>query len=209
PDKLNKAPAIFDYKKLEWYNGRYIRMRGDGELAALALPYAVRSGLFGSPGTEPDSLQRGIFSAAMPLIRERVTLLREIPEKLGYLFTEPPVPAAEEFIPKKADLPTAIGLLRLCRDLSASLAALDDEGAELLMKETAEKAGVKPGDLMMPLRVAITGTRVSPPLFGSLRILGAERSALRMDRALASLEAAVGMADGKTDKPPGGAGPVT
>ncbi|MDR2403529.1 MAG: glutamate--tRNA ligase [Spirochaetaceae bacterium] len=191
-DKLNKAPAIFDYKKLEWYNGQYIRMKGDGELAVLALPYAVKSGLFGSPGMEPDSRQQGIFSAAMPLIRERVTLLREIPEKLDYLFAEPPVPAAEAFIPKKSDLSTAIRLLRLCRDISGSLAALDDEGAETLIRGTAEKAGVKPGDLMMPLRVAITGARISPPLFGSLRILGAGCSRLRVDRALASLETATG-----------------
>jgi glutamyl-tRNA synthetase len=64
------------------------------------------------------------------------------------------------------------------------MAASSDEEAEALIKAKAEQAGVKLGDLMMPLRVAITSARVSPPLFGSLRILGAERSLARIDRAL-------------------------
>jgi glutamyl-tRNA synthetase len=65
--------------------------------------------------------------------------------------------------------------------------AADDEAAETFIKDFAEKKGVKLGDLMMPLRVALTGARVSPPLFGSLRILGAEKSLERTDRALTFL----------------------
>ncbi|GHV91007.1 glutamate--tRNA ligase [Spirochaetia bacterium] len=217
-DKLNKAPAIFDYKKLEWYNGQYIRMKSDAELAELCLPYAIEAGLFGnagdtsasgnapsqgeilspgevpspgkapSQGEVPSPEQRRIFTAAMPLIKERLVFLHEAAEKLGYLFSEPPVPAAEEFIPKKADLPQAVSLLRQGRDLVKPLAeAADDAGAEAFIKEWAEKNGVKLGDLMMPLRVAITGARVSPPLFGSLRILGADKALARVDRALAAL----------------------
>jgi glutamyl-tRNA synthetase len=185
-EKLNKAPAIFDYKKLEWYNGQYIRMKDDEALAALALPYAVETGLFGT-GMNPGAEDRAAFTAAMPLVKERVSLLREIPEKLDYLFSEPPLPAAEEFIPKKLDLAQTIGLLRLGRELVKPLAELGDEAAEALIKEKAESEGVKLGDLMMPLRVAITGRRVSPPLFGSLRILGAEQSLGRVDRSLAAL----------------------
>jgi glutamyl-tRNA synthetase len=67
------------------------------------------------------------------------------------------------------------------------MANSSDEDAEAIIKAAAEKAGVKLGDLMMPLRVAITGARVSPPLFGSLRILGAERSMTRVDAALEAL----------------------
>jgi glutamyl-tRNA synthetase len=68
------------------------------------------------------------------------------------------------------------------------MAACNDEEAETLVKAKAEKEAVKPGDLMMPLRVAVTGARVSPPLFGSLRLLGAEKCLARIDRALAKLE---------------------
>ncbi|MDR1352646.1 MAG: glutamate--tRNA ligase, partial [Treponema sp.] len=189
-DKLNKAPAVFDYKKLEWYNGQYIRMKGNEELAALALPYGISGGLFdrsdseGGACTEED---RAVFIAAMPLIKERVSFLSEIPGKLAYLFKEPPVPAAEEFIPKKSDLPRTIRTLEIGRNLTGALAGLEDAEAEALVKEEAEKEGVKLGDLLMPLRVAVTGARVSPPLFGSIRILGAERSLARVNRALAAL----------------------
>jgi glutamyl-tRNA synthetase len=187
-EKLNKAPAIFDYKKLEWYNAEYIRMKGDEELAALAEPYAVEQGLFGKTGDAPAAEDRVVFTTAMSLIRERVSLLSEIPGKLRYLFREPAVPPAAEFMPKKPDLPETIRLLRIGRDLTASLAALDDTEAEALVKERAEREGVKLGNLLMPLRVAVTGARVSPPLFGSIRLLGAERSLTRVDRALRVLE---------------------
>jgi glutamyl-tRNA synthetase len=187
-EKLNKAPAIFDYKKLEWYNGVYIRMKGDGELAELCLPYAIGAGLFGGPGQGPTEEQRNLFTRAMPLIRERLVYLNEAAAKLGYLFAEPEVPPAEEFIPKKGDLAAAAALLRMGRELVKPLAeAADDEAAEALIKDHAGKNDVKLGDLMMPLRVAITGARVSPPLFGSLRLLGTERSLERVDRALARL----------------------
>jgi glutamyl-tRNA synthetase len=191
-DKLNKAPAIFDYKKLEWYNGVYIRTKTDEALAELCLPYAVNAGLFGGPekrpGTTPSADQRDIFIRAMPLIRERLVFLTEAAAKLGYLFDEPPMPAKEEFIPKKMDLAGASVLLRQGRDLVPTLAeAANDETAEAFIKDWAEKNAIKLGDVMMPLRVAITGARVSPPLFGSLRILGTEKSLARVERALGAL----------------------
>jgi glutamyl-tRNA synthetase len=125
----------------------------------------------------------------MPLIRERLVFLTEATAKLGYLFAEPPVPPAEEFIPKKMDLAGAAALLRSGRELVKPLVeAATDEYAETFIKAYAEKNAVKLGDLMMPLRVAITGARVSPPLFGSLRILGTEKSLARVDRALGLLE---------------------
>ena len=187
-DKLNKAPAIFDYKKLEWFNGQYIRMKNDDELAALCLPSAVETGLFGTPGKQATEENLRLFTAAMPLIRERLTFLHEAPEKIAYLFNEPPLPPNEEFIPKKADIGETVKLLRLGRDMVQPLAeAPDDSAAEIYIKEQAEKNNVKLGDLMMPLRVAITGSRISPPLFGSLRLLGTERSLQRVDRALKQL----------------------
>ncbi|MDR2071763.1 MAG: glutamate--tRNA ligase [Treponema sp.] len=186
-DKLNKASAVFDYKKLEWYNGQYIRMKTDEELAALALPYALEAGLFGQAGSEGSAEDRAAFTAAMPLIKERVSFLGEIPGKLGYLFKEPPVPAAAEFIPRKSDLTQTIKLLKTGRDIAVPLAGLNDTEAEALVKQRAETEGVKLGDLLMPLRVAVTGARVSPPLFGSIRLLGAERSLARIDAALGVL----------------------
>jgi glutamyl-tRNA synthetase len=189
-DKLNKAPAVFDYKKLEWYNGQYIRMKSDDELARLCLPFAKEAGLFNAAGSvEPSPQQLAVFTASMPLVKERLSFLSEVPEKTAYLFKEPEIPAAEEFIPKKSDLAKTKEILRLGLELVKPLAeAQDDEQAESFIKAEAEKSGIKLGDLMMPLRVAVTGSRVSPPLFGSLRLLGVERSLARVQKALDKLE---------------------
>ena len=191
-DKLNKAHAIFDYKKLEWFNGQYIRMKNDEQLAALCLPSAISAGLFGSAGSEPNQEQKKLFTAAMPLIRERLAFPHEAAGKIAYLFCEPKLDPSmtDEFIPKKSDPAGALRLLQLAGGFVVQLAqAQDDAAAEEFIKQQAEKNGVKLGDLMMPLRVAITGSRVSPPLFGSLRLLGAETSLARVRRALCLLEA--------------------
>jgi len=188
-EKLNKAPAVFDYKKLEWFNGQYIRMKSDEELAAATLAFAIEEGLFGAPGKSPDAAQKISYTAAMPLVKERAVYLNEIPPKLHYLFSEPAMPPKEEFFPKKADLNKTVKLLKKGRTIMSDLSkAADDEEAENIIKLFAEKEELKLGDLMMPLRVAITGTRVSPPLFGSLRILGADIATARIDRALGALE---------------------
>jgi glutamyl-tRNA synthetase len=121
----------------------------------------------------------------MPLVKERVVFLTEIAEKLFYLFSKPALPPREEFFPKKLNLDATSGLLKKARGLVSALAeAPNDEDAENAVKSFAEKEGLKLGDLMMPLRVAITGARVSPPLFGSLRLLGSDEALARVDEAL-------------------------
>jgi glutamyl-tRNA synthetase len=183
-DKLNKAPAVFDYKKLAWFNGQYIKAKPDAELARLALPFAVESGLFESG--EPDAAQRELFAAAMPLVKERAVFLAEIGEKLRFLFLEPPLAPPETFIPKKSTLEAAMASLKIGRSLVDVLTAANDAAAEETFKERAAACNIKIGDLMMPLRVALTGSTVSPPLFGSARLLGKPACEARIDRALAA-----------------------
>jgi glutamyl-tRNA synthetase len=189
-DKLNKAPSVFDYKKLEWYNAQYIMKTDDAELARLTRPLAIEMNLFGADTALPDAMQKNIFIKAIPLVKERAVHLTDIPQKLFYLFSEPAVPAPEEFIPKKATLSDTIKLLRLGREIIGGMAAADEAGAEEIVKAKAEKEAVKLGDLLMPLRVAITGARVSPPLFGSVILLGADICEKRIDRALEKLTSA-------------------
>ncbi|MCL2093390.1 MAG: glutamate--tRNA ligase [Treponema sp.] len=185
-EKLSKSPGIFDYKKLEWYNGHYIRSKSDEDLAALSLPFAIEQGLF--PSGAPDEAQKELYTRAMGLVKERAVYLTEIPEKLGYLFNEIPMAPKEEFIPKKGSLEMAIDALQKVRPLIDTLAQTKtDQEAEDLFKALSEKEGLKLGDLMMPLRLALTGSRVSPPLFGSIRLLGAATSLARIDRALEGL----------------------
>ena len=130
--------------------------------------------------------------AAMPLVRERLKLLSEAPAMMAYLYRQPELPAAEEFIPKKKDLAAAIAMLKENLSLVGSTDFSVIEAAENRFKERSVEIGAKLGDLLMPLRVAITGSRVSPPLFESIRILGAEASAARIEAApVLQLETAV------------------
>jgi glutamyl-tRNA synthetase len=190
-EKLNKAPAVFDYQKLEWYNGQYIRMKADAELAALVLPFLSQAGLVGSA---PSDEERKFIVAAMPLVKERLKFLSEAPAMMRYLFEEPGLPAAEEFVPKKLDKTRAAELLAAAEAVLPSCDLSDIEGSEAKFRAESERIGAKFGDLMMPARVAITGARVSPPLFESMRLLGLEKSLARLGKARMRLEGGARMA---------------
>ena len=102
----------------------------------------------------------------MPLIKERLKYLSDAAEMVHFLFTEPAVPPADQIIPKKIDLAKTKEVLEAAKDYVAKVFELDHEGAEALAKEKAEALGIKLGDFMMPIRMAVTGSRVSPPLIG-------------------------------------------
>ncbi len=193
-EKLNKAPAVFDYQKLEWYNGQYIRMKSDAQLAALVSPYLVEAGLLGASrdvasDVAPDASVQARVLGAMPLVRERLHFLTDAPGIMRYLFEEPPVPAAEEFIPKKLDKARAAELLAAAGALLPDCDLDNLVSVEERYRAEAARLGAKFGDLMMPLRVAVTGSRMSPPLFESVRLIGVGRAVGRVERALAALRA--------------------
>ncbi|MCX7026965.1 MAG: glutamate--tRNA ligase [Spirochaetes bacterium] len=182
-EKLNKAPAVFDYQKLDWFNGQYIRQKSDAELAALVKPFLVDAGT----RTEDDPAADALDLAAMPLIRERLKLLSGAPAMMAYLHGRPKTAATEEFIPKKLDKARTIELLREDARLLPSCDFSEISAAEEKFKARAVEIGAKLGDLLMPLRVAITGSRVSPPLFESMRLLGTAECLVRVESAITSL----------------------
>jgi glutamyl-tRNA synthetase len=100
----------------------------------------------------------------------------------------------EELLPKKADAAATADALARARDLLAELAPPDFAAEELerRCRDAAEAQGWKAGDFFKPIRVAITGRSVSPPLFGSMEMLGQERCLARIDAALRALRAADG-----------------
>ena len=218
-EHLNKAPAVFDYKKLEWYNGQYIRGLTDEELYKWVLPFITGTGdaaleinpenpqpkpkvgpeysgvALGSDG-EPVCVDekmnmtsadvKDALMKLMPLIKERLHFLTDAAEMVHFLFTEPAVPAKTDIIPKKLDEAKTKEVLECAKDFVKQLPGLDHEASEQLAKDMAEKIGVKLGDFMMPIRMAVTGSRVSPPLIGSILILGVEKSLERIERTLAA-----------------------
>lgn len=185
-EKLNKAPAVFDYQKLEWFNGQYIRQKTDRELAALIKPFLVEAKLRADSDAKADALDL----RAAPLVKERLKLLSEAPAMMAYLYKKPALPEASEFIPKKLDRAAAAAMLKEDLALLDSVDFSQVERAETRFKERSLALGAKLGDMLMPLRVAVTGSRVSPPLFESIAILGAAETAERIRAALRLLDEA-------------------
>jgi glutamyl-tRNA synthetase len=177
-ERLNKAPAVFDYQKLAWFNGAYIRKKGDGELADLLMPYLAEAGLAGAAPA--------VVKAAMPLVRERLRVLSEAPAALAFLFSRPApadLPVAD-MIPKKLDAARAAAVLRTAIERLPAIVPQPEAEAEAALRALAEEMGLKLGDLLMPVRVAVTGSKVSPPLLGALRILGVDETKARLESAI-------------------------
>ncbi|PKL26778.1 MAG: glutamate--tRNA ligase [Spirochaetae bacterium HGW-Spirochaetae-3] len=187
-DHINKAPAVFDYVKLEWFNGQYIRMLSDEELVGRITPFMVASGLVSEP---PSAAQTSGLLAAAPLVKERLKYLSDAPEALRFLFAEPAVPPAAEMLPKKLDVAGTAKALDAAVELLGTVDPSDHDACEAAFRAKATELGFKLGDLLMPLRVAVTGTKVSPPLFQSIAVLGRDKAVERARKALAVLRAAI------------------
>ena len=191
-EKINKAPAVFDYKKLEWFNGVYIREKSDGELEELVLPYLAADGLVSDP---PTTEEISILRGAMPLIKERMKTLSDAPELVRFLYREVHDYDITQAIPKKHDAGQTLALLEEAEALLDGFDGRSDEENEERFRARAEEIETKIGNLLMPLRVAVTGSRVSPPLFGSMRLIGAETTRQRVARAKELLRAHIETTD--------------
>src|SRR6056297_2414149 len=184
-EKLNKAPAVFDYKKLEWFNGQYIREKSDEELIEMLLPYLQKENIVAA---SPTDAQSKMLQEMMPLMKERLHFLPDIVPLSRFLFQEIEGYDVAELIPKKLDAAKTIEILEAGRSLMAGFESVGEERTEELLREKAEELEVKLGAMLMPVRVAITGSKTSPPLFGSIRLLGIEKTLERIDRAISLLK---------------------
>jgi len=179
---VNPNPARFDQKKADAINGDHIRMLGAEDFEARLVPYLP--GLVADP---PTPTEAAILREAAPLVQERMTVLSEAPGLLAFLFT------ADDSLEYDADaLPKDADQARLVLDASyAALTQLDDFSTaaieEVLRRELIDGAGLKPRDAFGPLRTAISGRRISPPLFESMEILGKESTLTRLERFRATL----------------------
>jgi len=185
-ERLSKSPAVFDYKKLEHFNGHAIRQLSTDQLRAAIVPSLVAAGLVASP---PTSDQAATLEGFLPLIQERLKFLKDAPEVLAFVWKRPTTWVAEDFVPKKLDasvVATILGALAALVD-EAAFASRTDEENEHAFRSGGEAAGFKLGDFMQPLRVAVTGGRVSPPMFGTMRVLGHAEVKTRVQAALAFL----------------------
>ena len=187
-EKLNKAPGVFDYKKLDWFNGQYIRKKSDAELTELLMPYLEKAGIVHTPMTPEEE---DILKKAVPLAKERLKYLSDIPEVIGFLFKAPESYNIEELIPKKLDKEKTLGLLAIHDTMISQFIELSEEAIEPVLRAKCDELGVKLGDFLMILRVAVTGTKISPPIVGSIKLLGAEETQNRIQTAIKFLKGEV------------------
>ncbi|WP_164199156.1 glutamate--tRNA ligase [[Micrococcus luteus] ATCC 49442] len=170
-------PARFDIKKAEAINGTHIRMLNPEDFRARLIPYLRTAGFVGE---ELTARQEEILTEAAPLIQERVTLLGEAPEMLGFLFK------ADDSIDMADDARKGLPA-NLTEVLDAAIAALEPvqdwnpENIQAALKQAlVEDLGIKPRLAFGPVRTAISGRRISPPLFESMVILGKDSSLGRL-----------------------------
>lgn len=183
-EHVNRAGAVFAFDKLDWMNGEYIRAMDQDELARRVLPY-LAAGL-GKSEVElggPD----GKIRQLVPLIRERLKRLTDVTEWCNIFFVDFPPPEASKLIGQKMDAATSLAALRRVIALLDALPEWTEHAMEEPLRHLAEELGLKTGQLFGIVRVAVTGKAVSPPLFGTLVVLGREKSMARLHAAEAQL----------------------
>jgi glutamyl-tRNA synthetase len=188
-ERVNPSPGTFDYHKLRWFNQQYINhVLTVEDLTLRVMPFLAEAGLIGPGPFAPDDPD---FVRVLPvagLLKDRLETLADAPQLMAYFLQpelEPYDPAL--LVPKKMSREEALRALKAVAALLPEV-DLDDEGAsEARFRALADALELKPGNLFMPVRVAVTGRTQSPGLFETLRVIGAERVQERVDKAIDEL----------------------
>jgi glutamyl-tRNA synthetase len=183
-DGVNKSPASFSYDKLEWMNGAYIRELSQDALYERLIPF-----LASSLGMEERELrERKETREIMPLIQERIKKLTDAVELVDFFFVDQISYDPSLLVGKKMTAAESLAALRKARETLAALPDFEEETLEEALRALVQELGLKAGQLFGIIRVAATGKKVAPPLFGTLSILGRERVLERLDKALEKLK---------------------
>lgn len=180
-EDVNPNPARFDQKKADSINADHIRLLSEEDFAERIVPYLIAAGVI---GTELSAEQRNIIIAAVPLIQSRVTVLSDAVGLLSFMFTK------VDALDYADDALSSLGE-NAPEVLAAGLIALTGLEPENWSAEPIQKTlqdalidglGLKPRFAFGPLRVALSGRRISPPLFESFEILGRDESLARIEK---------------------------
>jgi glutamyl-tRNA synthetase len=178
---VSRNPAAFDPDKLNWMNGEYIRAMDPAEFVEIARPHVETA--LGRPLTDEEF---EVFAQIAPLVQERTKLLPEAGEQVVFLFED-----FESFDPESWEkVMTKEGVAEVLAAGAAAIEGLDGwgpEAVETALREIPERLGLGASKVFQPLRVAVTGSSVSPPLFESIAALGRERTLERIERAREAL----------------------
>lgn len=162
-ERIGASPATFDYAKLEWINGVYLRALPPSEYADTLVSYLREIGFEGDEAT---------IRAAAPLVQEKIATLGEFPAFAGFLFRRiEPDPSLVDGSPP---------ILLEAREALLHTEPFTAERIESELRTLAERLGLKPREAFQPIRVAVTGSKVSPGLFESIELLGRDETAERL-----------------------------
>jgi glutamyl-tRNA synthetase len=168
-ERVGASPATFDYEKLEWMNGVYLRSLSPQEYAETLIAYLREIGFEG----DEDTIRK-----TAPLVQEKISTLGRYPEFAGFFFRGVDVQVDDADI-----IPEATRVLEHVEPFTA-------EEIEPALRALAERVGLKPRQAFQPIRIAVTGSKVSPGLFESLEVLGRDESLRRLEAAVAGPDAA-------------------
>ncbi|HEX2117812.1 MAG TPA: glutamate--tRNA ligase [Acidimicrobiales bacterium] len=176
-EDVKPSAAFFDVKKLDAINAEYIRALPVATFVRDSLPW-----LETDPPWPPENFQLSTFEAVAPFVQERVKTLGDVPALVDFLFLDAPVVDDAAWDKAIARSPVAAAVLD---DAIASYREIAWETAHLhrATADLAERHGLKLAKAQAPIRVAVTGRSVGPPLFESLHVLGRERTLDRLERA--------------------------
>ena len=167
--RVSPSPAQFDYQKLDWMNGVYLRELPPQEFARRLVLW------LGENGYDWDA---ELVARTAPLVQEKIAKLSEFPGFAGFFFGD--------VEPDAADLDGGAPMLAAAGEALASLEPFDAAAIEAALREAADGLGLKPRQAFQPIRVAVTGSKVSPGLFESIELLGRETTLSRLRAALAA-----------------------
>ncbi|MCG6499724.1 glutamate--tRNA ligase [Kitasatospora sp. A2-31] len=185
---VNANPARFDLKKCEHINAEHVRRLAPEEFVRRLVPYLQAPGLLPA---EPSAEQLELLAKVAPLTQERMVVLSEIVNMAGFLFVDPDDFAVDPDDAAKVLTADARPVLEASIKALESLADFTPEPIQAALREAlVDGLGIKPKFAFTPLRVAVTGRRVSPPLFESMELLGRPETLRRLSAALAALPAA-------------------
>ena len=179
-ERVNPNPARFDLKKCTAINGDWIRFISPEQLRDRLIPFMSHAGLISSSPTEAEL---ALLDHIVPLIQERLDTLGAAPELVAFFFAGPPVIDPELWTENSGEVLTAS--IRVLSELENWNAT---EIQDSLRSTLVEGLGIKPKFAFGPVRTAITGQKISPPLFESMEILGKEVSLTRLRSAIESLQ---------------------
>jgi glutamyl-tRNA synthetase len=168
-DRVTPSPSQFDYQKLDWMNGVYLRDLPPAEFAHRLLLW------LGENGYDWDA---ELVTRAAPLVQEKIARLAEFPAFAGFLF--------HDVEPDAADLDGGTAMLAAADEALASLEPFETAAIETALRDAAERLELKPRQAFQPVRVAVTGSKVSPGLFESIELLGRETTLSRLRAAASS-----------------------